>query len=336
MTDDRLQRWLGAAGEPLVPDASFAQALRRDLRVELGFEPAPRGWARPRPRAVLRRRSADRVRAVVLLAAAAALAALGIVAVVGTQRDQATPTAPPSLLAVVRARGEIRIAVRPDHPQAPIGGATAVGFDVDVANELARRLGLRPALVIVPVEEMLDTQRAGQWDLALPSLATWQISSAFATSTPYYYWPHRLVVTADSQAGGVADVAGQPICAVGGDAGELWLQGQYPGAPGTPVTGEVITAESDEACRAALTAGTVVAFVSARLSDAELDVRDDLRVIGGPPHEPRAALVAGAAAGTPRAAELLAEIERALVAMRSDGTLARLSTSRFGGDLSTP
>lgn len=335
MTDDRLQRWLEAAGEPLTPDSSFADALRRDLRVELGFERAPRGWSSPARRTRLRSRPASRARTVLLIAAAVALAALGVVGIAGTLQDESAPTDSPGLLAAARARGELRIAVRPDHPQAPIGGATAVGFDVDVANELARRLGLRPALVIVPIDEMLETDGAAHWDLALPSVATWQIGPSFAASTPYYYWPHRLVVAVESPALDVDDVAGQPICAVTGDAGELWLEGQYPGAPGAPVTSDVVTADSDDACRSALDDGTVAAFVTARLSDAELDVRDDLRVIGGPPHEPRAAVVAGAA-GTPGAPDLLAEIDRALDQMRADGTLARLSGSRFGGDLSTP
>lgn len=336
MSDDRLQRWLGAAEQPLVPDASFAEALRRDLRVELGFDRGPREWTRSQPRKALRRRPATRSRAVLLIAAAAALAALGIVGVVGSQREQATPTSPPSLLAVVRERGEIRIAVRPDHPQAPIGGSTAVGFDVDVANELARRLGLRPALVIVPVDEMLQAGGGRQWDLALPSVATWEVGPSLAASTPYYYWPHRLIVAADSPARDIDDVAGQPICAVAGDAGELWIRGQYPGAPGTPVASDVVTAESDDECRAALLSGNVDAFVTAKLSDAELDVRDDLLVIGGPPAEPRAALVAVAARGGSSASDLLAEVERVLDEMRRDGTLAQLSATRFGSDLSTP
>lgn len=335
MNDDRLQRWLGAAGEPLAPDTSFADGLRRDLRVELGFDSALRGVRSTRPRTRLRRRPASRWQTALLVAATLALVTLGALGLAGTFRQDPMPTAPSSLLAIARERGEIRIAVRPDHPQAALGGAAAVGFDVDIANELAARLRLRLALVIVPVDEMLDPARAGQWDLALPSLAAWRLDPRFAASTPYYHWPHRLVVASGSAARDISDVEGQPICAVAGDAGEQWLRGEYPAAPGPLVTAEVTTRESDDECRAALLDGTVVAFVTARLSDAELDVRDDLLVIGGPAPEPRPAVALATADGAV-AADLLAEVDRVLEQMRRDGTIARLSSSRFGADLTTP
>ena len=49
-----------------------------------------------------------------------------------------------------RAAGVIRVAVRPDYPQVAVPGGARTGFDVDVANELGRRLGVRVSLQFVP------------------------------------------------------------------------------------------------------------------------------------------------------------------------------------------
>jgi ABC-type amino acid transport substrate-binding protein len=83
-----------------------------------------------------------------------------------------------------------------------------------------------------------------------------------------------------------------------------------------------------------LASGEAVAAVTAWLSDADLQVLGDVRVIGGPDAEPRSAVVHRQSSVT---RELLDAVDDALVSMRADGTLKRLSQSRFGGaDLTTP
>ena len=101
------------------------------------------------------------------VAAALILAVVGIVLVRFGTIGPATQ--PPSMLADVRARGVIRIAVRPDRPQVTAPGGARSGFDVDVATEIGRRLGLRVELSYIPADEMLAGR--GDWDLALPSSA---------------------------------------------------------------------------------------------------------------------------------------------------------------------
>ena len=84
-------------------------------------------------------------------------------------------------------------------------------------------------------------------------------------------------------------------------------------------------------CRRAASA----AFVTSQWSDADLAARPDLTRVGGPVLTEARPVIAVLGDGDP--AGLIAEIDRVVAAMRSDGTLADFSRSRFGGlDLSQP
>jgi ABC-type amino acid transport substrate-binding protein len=58
----------------------------------------------------------------------------------------------------------------------------------------------------------------------------------------------------------------------------------------------------------------------------------EVRAVGGPTPEPRVAVINRAGGSSTR---LLEAIDRALEAMRADGTLAALSRASFGSDLAS-
>lgn len=262
------------------------------------------------------------------------VAVLGIVLI----RSGAFETAakPSTRLADVQARGVIRIAVRPDRPQVTTPGGARSGFDMDVAMEIGRRLSLRVELDYVPADEMLAGR--GDWDLALPSSAV--EPGKFATTTAYYDWPVQLIVPAGSTAAGPGDLSGSTICIVTGSGGEAWLDGLYRGTSVTPVAvpptpSAVHRLATDEACAADTDAGASSAFITAGWSDADLAARPALKRLGAPIVVEARPVIA--MRGDPDPAGLIVEIDRILAAMRSDGTLADFSRSRFGGlDLSQP
>jgi ABC-type amino acid transport substrate-binding protein len=212
----------------------------------------------------------------------------------------------------------------------------ATGFDTDVANELAARIGVSSQVVVVAEREMARGG-GGQWDVALPSVPTWTVDgSRFVISEPYYYWPHLVVVGDDSPIAALADLANVKVCTVAGDGGEAWLSGGESGAFGTAPPTSLITLPDDDACLAALATGQVDALVTAHLSSADIAVRSGIHSIGGPPPEPRALIVERMSAGSADATDLVAAINSAIDAARADGTLTRFSQSRFGGsDLTT-
>ena len=341
MDDERILQRLDRVNDLGEPDPAFLAQLYDAVAEEVGFgEPRDVKTARVRGTTVVPRRRGGGTRRwpLVMVAALFITGTVGLLAAGAFRPRPPERTPPTSLLAEIRADGRVRIAIRPDQPQFTTGGQPATGFDADVAKELAKRLGVALELVIVDADTMLTRSEAGQWDVALPSVATWSIDgSRFLASDPYYSWPHFLVVSASSTATSASDVAQGPVCAVAGGAGDAWLRGSYGTSPGPAVTGSIVSARSDEECLSMVASGAARAVVTERLTSGDLQLLSGIRVIGGPAAEPRSAIVARPGGADRDSSDLLRAIDDALAQMHADGTLTRLSESRFGGvDLTTP
>jgi len=332
MTDEQLERRFSVVNEPLDPDPRFAADLFADLVDRLGLEPSAGPRSMPGTETVRPRRARRGVRPWRLLLAAALLAAgvAGGALLAGSllHRDD--------LLTRIGASGVIRIAVRPDFPQVKLAGVA--GFDVDVANELATRLGLGGELDPLPVTDMLGSH--GTWDLAFPSsVIAGDAATAFIASRPYYLWRVYLLVPAGSPASMPSDLSGKRVCVEAGSSGEAWLAGTLSplvtDAPVPPARPAAVSKPADRDCLTALGSGKADAMVTSTLSASDLAARPALRTVGGVLYtEPRSIL---ASREGPDPTALLVKVDAVLDAMRSDGTLAGLSQSRFGGqDLSTP
>lgn len=342
MDEERIVRALreGPPNEPVyIPGRVRDSVSTRQLAASGGVSPRRMAWRQ--------------VRGSLQLAAAVAIAVAAIAVVLlvrplsreevaGSPRPSASSGASPSadLLAQVRASGRIRIAIRPDSPQSSLRGSLG-GFDVDVADEIARRLDVAPDLIVTPVDDMLGAGRDPGWDLALPSEALFAPAAARFTATePYYYWPVHIVVPSASAVERIGDLDGGRICAVLGSSGEAWLDRML-GATRTvvpeepPIDIQISRQSTDAACLDEVRSGAATAAVTARLSGADLTVQGDVRSLGGPALIEERSIVA--LTSGPDANELVDAIDTAVRAMRSDGTLTDLSRRRFGGaDLSNP
>jgi ABC-type amino acid transport substrate-binding protein len=306
--DERIARWLEEEASVELPDRVFQSTFTRTRSLP------QEGRGRMRRLRVVPRR--------LPLLAAAALILTGATIIVGAYLVREPQ---PDLLTRVEASGVARIGVRPDHPQARGAGALD-GFDIDVATELGRRLGVTAEIQPVEPTGLLDADEALALDILLPSMITSAIDpSRFARSVPYYWWPHYLVVDVASGRTDLDDLAGQAICAVEGDVGEAWLRGEGDGAP---IDGSaVVLRATDAECLAALADGSVAGIVTARMGPADLAARPTLAVLAGPPAEPR--VIVAALALQP--GSLMVEVDGAISGMLDDGTLTRLSKNRFGG-----
>ncbi len=274
---------------------------------------------------------------------AVTIAVIGTLLLLRPQPSQigSTPgsTASPDLLSQVRAAGRIRIAVRTDFPQASVRGSLG-GFDVDVANELSRRLSLSPELVALQHSDMFANRPLQAWDIALPSTANLDPAALpLLTSDPYYYWPVYVLVPVGTPVASLGSLDGLPICTVAGSSGEAWLDRRFDpasvdGAASPPAPAQVARLASDAACLADVVAGRSAAMVTSALSAADIAARSEVRQLGGAVLTERRTIVAR---GVPDPAALLTGINRALSALRADGSLTDLSRRRFGGaDLTSP
>src|SRR5687768_16879203 len=93
---------------------------------------------------------------------------LGCILFVGVE-----PASAQSTLDAVKARGTLIAGVRFDTP--PYGSLDAtgksVGIDIDIANEVAKRLGVRLQLLQVTGQTRIPQLNAGKVDLLLAALA---------------------------------------------------------------------------------------------------------------------------------------------------------------------
>ncbi|MEP7134662.1 MAG: transporter substrate-binding domain-containing protein [Chloroflexota bacterium] len=129
----------------------------------------------------------------------------------------ATPTPQNDKLTEVMARGTLIIATDADYaPQSKLlvnanpapdtkcsptqyTANQFVGFDVDVAVEVARRLGVEPCFVTPPWSQLVAGQWGDNWDIHVGSVAiTFERMKALYFSQPYYATPTVLLIHKDN------------------------------------------------------------------------------------------------------------------------------------------
>jgi ABC-type amino acid transport substrate-binding protein len=237
---------------------------------------------------------------------------------------------PPDLLGRLREEGTVRIAVTGEHPQTTAAGGAVIGFDVDVARELARSLGLDGEVSVVPAADILDGA-GGAWDIGLPSRGP-PVGSGATAGPAYYAWPSWLVTDARSGIATAAELDGATICAVSGSAGLAWLRGES-AAEDTliePPTGVTVRERAnDGACTDALRRGQAVAAVTAQLLDDEL-ADQGLRALVADPvvQERRLIVVRGNGSDV---ATLLTALDGSLRDAPTSRALSDASRRAFGG-----
>jgi len=112
----------------------------------------------------------------------------------------------------IRNIGEIRAAMSADYP--PFNyldkDGNLQGFDVDVTRELARRLGVKPKIVVKKWSMIIQGLLAGEYDIISGSMAiSDERKSLVAFSIPYYHSIVRLVVRKGSPIKEIGDLKGK-------------------------------------------------------------------------------------------------------------------------------
>lgn len=204
--------------------------------------------------------------AIVLAAAAAAAALCGC------------SGAPPSALDGIRQRGEIVVGVKADTP--PFGfrdkEGDLWGFDVDLAGEIARRLGAKPRFVGLTTAERIPALLDGRVDiLAACVTITRERARAVDFSLPYFETHQALLVRADSPVRDYLDLAGRKVGAVKDSTGLATLKIVQPDAA-------VTAFDSYDDALKALAGGAVEALATDQIILAGLvkDAGDRFRIVG--------------------------------------------------------
>ncbi|HEY3336266.1 MAG TPA: transporter substrate-binding domain-containing protein [Candidatus Limnocylindrales bacterium] len=317
MRPDDLERRLAndPTGDPPFPLSS----LTTRLLDEDGARPAARSSGMP-----------------VMSLVALAILVIAVVAVTraGPRTDQVVGAIPDDL----RALGQVTVAVSDGSPQLQ-SAAGVDGFDVDVADELGRRLGLRVRIVAADPMLIASGPWPDDWDLALASTASpGGLPAGFDSGAGFARRPGAVIVRAADEGKPISALAGSTLCAVRGGIANAWLDagagGAAPLGMQVPSGIEVTLVGSFDECLADLRAGIVDAAVVDFAYD-QLQPGPDFAVLRETPFT--AAVVPIAQPADRGRRELLALVDSTLRDMRTDGTLSRLSMHRFGGlDLSEP
>ncbi len=326
MDEERIERALrqGPPDEPAYERSIAAQVRTAsvDIPFEAGAETVYRG-------AVRHAGVAPRFGFGMLVAAAVVLVFATIV-IRPFVVDGPGSSTPPDFLGRLRAEGTIRIAVTADAPQTTAAGGAVIGFDVDVARELASSLGLDGEVSVVAGTDIVDGT-GGDWDIGLPSRGP-AVGSGLTAGPAYYVWPSWLVTDATSAITTPAELDGRTICGVSGTAGLAWLRGGANSEDSgfePPLGAIALERASDAECIEALVSGQAAAAVTAQLLDDELAGRGLRALVKDPAvQERRVIVVRGSGSDV---TTLLTALDAALRDPATSRALSDASRRAFGG-----
>ncbi len=141
-----------------------------------------------------------------------AATALGVAFASGPFLAETARAETPSTLEGVKQRGVLRAGVRQDVPGFGIvdekGGT--VGFDIDIATELAKRLGVKIELVPVTAATRIPLLQQGRIDLIAATLTHYRERDRVIDFSIGYFWTgQKLMVKKSSNIQSIADMAGK-------------------------------------------------------------------------------------------------------------------------------
>lgn len=261
-------------------------------------------------------------------AALLALVALVLTAIpiAGVGAAQSTPPADEGLLAEVRARGVLRVANTQASPPWSLLDETnqPAGYDVDVAHEIAARLGI-PEVEFVQgtFQNFIPGVQTGTFDIVISGqTVTEERKQQVDFSLPYQVNGVSIFVAADNDAiQGVADLEGRSIGVSAGSTQEDFVRENIPSA-------QVRTYENATLALRDVALGRVDAALFSRYVGAYLAEQNGLAVKATPELLNTEVNAMSFRKGE---AAFKAAVDAALIAMIEDGTLTAISQRWLGG-----
>jgi len=249
---------------------------------------------------------------------------------------------PKDLLASIMQSGKLRVATDPKYPPQSelVPPDTWQGFDIDVATEIAKRMGVEIEFKTPAWESITAGNWQGRWDLSVGSMTvTPDRAKVLDFSTPYYFAPAGLAVHADNTSiTSPADLTGKTVGSCGGCTYEQYLEGTLE-IPNYPIDFQVNGAQiktypTDTDAIADLELGDCqrlcAVFSAVPTLQGAIDDGSKIKLLGDPLfYEPLAAAVDKEASLDPTS--FAAKVSSIVDEMHSDGTLSQLSKKWYDG-----
>jgi polar amino acid transport system substrate-binding protein len=255
------------------------------------------------------------------------------------------------LLASIEEKGTLTVSTDPAYPpQSELNEETNQyeGFDIDVATEIAERLGVEVAWEAPAWDTIISGSWNGRWDVSVGSMTiTPERAEVLHFTPPYYYTPAAYAVHEDNTS--ITDVSGldgKRIGVCGGCTYDLYLQGKLNIAQDESGEAETITSEiADPQIKTYDTDSTAIqdlALGDGRRLDAVISALPTLQaaIEAGSPikivppdlyYEPLAVAVDRSSQLDPTG--LVDRISEIIEEMHDDGTLLELSQKWYSTNL---
>ena len=266
------------------------------------------------------------------------------------------------LLSDIKSRGYILVSTDPNYapqsflntegkrpantkcPSDALTTAEMQGFDVDVAAELGKRLGVETCFATPNWDAITAGNWADKWDISVGSMTiTGERQKVLDFTSAYYYTPAVVAVTKDSGVTSLDQLSGKALCVGASTTYEDWLNNKLD-LPAenvfakAPANVTVVSLDTDQECAQALQAGRkdFVGYVTSG-TVVDQNIANGLAVVkvGGPVYAENLA-VAIDKAHTKGVTSLLSTLDGYVKAMHQDGTLGTLSKKWFQADLTQP
>lgn len=250
-------------------------------------------------------------------------------------------------LAAITEAGVIRVSTDANYePQSFLNSSGELdGFDVDVANEIGRRLGVEVEFVTPDWDVITAGNWGGQWDMSVGSMTvTTARQEVLDFAEPaYYYTPAQFAAAEGSGIDSIEDIAGQPVCVGVATTYDTWLNGDLEGLglPASSIYAEppadvtVIPLTSDAECPQSIQAGRdefQIFLTSNTVVQAAIDGGVAIRRVGSPVYSENLAVAFDKSSELDNST-LVTRVGEIIAEMHADGTLRDLSMKWFGEDL---
>lgn len=281
----------------------------------------------------------------------AVLAVLALALAFGASACGGSDESANDLLASIEDKGVLTVSTDPAYPpQSELNEETNQyeGFDIDVATEVAERLGVDIAWEAPAWETIISGNWNGRWDMSVGSMTITPERAQVVTFTPpYYYTPASYAVHKDNTTiTDTSDLNGKKIGVCGGCTYDTYLQGtleiaQDESGAAEPIPSEVEdpdikTYDTDSTALQDLALGDgrrLDAAISAQPTiQAAIDSGAPLKIVGTPLYyEPLS--IAFDKSSTLDPTRLVERVSEIVQEMHDDGTLSELSQKWYGVDL---
>lgn len=242
------------------------------------------------------------------------LISLILLAMVGNIGCGSKPEEKQSALSRIREAGSIRVGTCPDYPpfENVDDKGNIVGFDIDLVTAIAEKIGVKVEVMGMGFDSIIIAVKNGQLDIGMSSFSVNEERKASIDfSVPYMVSSQVVLVGKDSSIKSVEELSGKQVAVAIGTTGAEAAK-SIEGAT-------IVNVDDSNISVMMLENGTVQAVVIDVAIAREYAARRGFKILEHPLQYEETAVVIGKGNDT-----LKAEIDKAILALKQDGTFEKL------------